>query len=266
MTQELAVAPLFDVSGRRIPPQATGAPVNPATTRYALAQPAIDHSVIHGRISEHLGGTGVLSAAEFERQSSALLAALRAGEGTRQLAEATHVPFFLTRRRVEDMGELLEETFLPAVGRSWKARYPKYDFRNELKGGLAGKVKAAAGSRYDRLVRTMESGPVVGLYFPLALSGFSVDAALRQMADLPDGFVLAGALDAAAALVGCPELIMKLEGYAPQLDLSGVDSPAARYGYHFAAYGYNLTFNGRFHNGLASDYCSSGLTWISQKF
>jgi hypothetical protein len=65
--------------------------------------------------------------------------------------------------------------------------------------------------------------------------------------------------------VGTPELIMKEDGYPPQLDLSAVDTPAPRYGYHFAPYGYNLTFNGRYHNGLASDYCSSGLTWISQK-
>jgi hypothetical protein len=266
MSQELAVAPLFDVSGRRVPPQAIGAPVNPATSRYALAQPPIDYSVIHGRISEHLGGAGVLSASEFERQASALLAALGGGDATRQLARATHVPFFLPRRRVADAGESLEETFLPAVGSSWKARFPKYDFRNELKGGLAGKVKAAAGSRYERLVRAMESGPVVGVYFPLALSGFSVDAALRQMADLPDGFVLSGPFDACAALAGSPDLIMKVDGYAPQLDLSGVDSTAAGYGYHFAPYGYNLTFNGRYHNGLASDYCSSGLTWISPKF
>jgi hypothetical protein len=266
MIHESAVAPLFDVSGRRIPPQTVGAPVNSASARYSLVQPPADHSVIYSRITEHLSGVDGLSGDEFEASSHALLKALRESDGTRDVAKGVHVPFVLPRGRFADLGRALEEQFLPAVGRSWKARYPKYGFTNELKGSLAGTVKVASGSRHERLVQAMAQGPVVGIYFPLALSGFSVDAALRQMADLPDGFVLSGGFDACAALVGCPELMMKEDGYPPQLDLSALDSAAPRYGYHFAPYGYNLTFNGRYHNGLASDYCASGLTWISQKF
>jgi hypothetical protein len=266
MRQELAVAPLFDVSGRRIKTDAIVAPVNSASDRYALAQPRIDHSAIHARISEHLGGAGELSVGDFKSRAVRLIEALSASDATRQLLQGVHVPFFLPQRLIADIGEALEEIFLPAVGSSWRAQFPKYDFRNELKGGLAGKVNIAPGSRYERLLRAMESGPVVGMYFPLALSGFSVDAALQQMSDLPDDFLLAGGVDASAALVGCPEMIMKIDGYAPQLDLSGIEGRASRYGYHFAPYGYNLTFNGRYHNGLASDYCASGLTWISQKF
>jgi hypothetical protein len=265
MIHESAVAPLFDVSGRRIPPQALDARVNPPSDRYGLAQPAIDHSVIHSRISEHISGDG-LSREDFERRSRAALGAFREDAATRDVAKGTSVPFFLPRGHFADYGAALEEVFLPAVGRSWKARYPKYNFTNELKGGLAGKVNVTPGSRHERLVQAMAERALVGLYFPLALSGFSVDAALRQMADLPDGFALSGGYDTCAALVGSPELIMKEDGYPPQLDLSALESVAPRYGYHFAPYGYNLTFNGRFHNGLASDYCSSGLTWISLKF
>jgi hypothetical protein len=265
MIQELAVAPLFDVSGRRIPPQAMDAAVNPACDRYGLAQPPTDHSVIHSRISEHIPGAGRLPLAEFEGQATALLQNLRKTDATRGVASGTHVPFMLPQGRVTDIGQALEDLYLPALGRSWKARYPKYDFKNEIKGGLAGKLSVAAGSRYEQLLQAMADGPVVGIYFPLALAGYSVDAALRQMSDLPGGVVLSGPLDVAAALVGTPELIMKEDGYPPQLDLSAVDTPAPRYGYHFAPYGYNLTFNGRYHNGLASDYCSSGLTWISLK-
>lgn len=264
MVHESVVAPLFDVSGRRIPPQGLDARVNPASDRYALAQPAIDHSVIHSRISEHFAG-GPLTAADFEKQALAALDALRQHDATRELAKGSYVPFFLPRGQFSDYGAALEDEFLPAVGRSWKARYPKYAFTNELKGGLAGKVSVAAGSRHERLVQAMADRPLVGLYFPLALSGYSVDAALKQMSGLPEGFALSGGYDTCAALIGTPELIMKESGYPPQLDLSALQS-APRYGYHFAPYGYNLTFNGRFHNGLASDYCSSGLTWISPKF
>ena len=266
MIHQSAVAPLFDVSGRRIPSQGIGAPVNPACTRYDLTQPATDHSVIHSRITEHFPGAEVVSRDEFAHRSGALLESLRDGEATREVARSVHVPFVLPKGRFADHGQALEDVFLPAVSRSWKARYPKYNFTNELKGGLVGKVNVAAGSRHERLVQSMAERPLIGIYFPLALSGFSVDAALRQMADLPDGFLLAGAYDVCAALVGCPELAMKADGYPPQLDLAALESPAPRYGYHFASYGYNLTFNGRYHNGLASDYCTSGLTWISLKF
>ena len=267
MVQELALAPLFDVSGRRIPSPGIGAPVNPASPRYGLAQPAIDHSVIHRRISEHIpGAAAVLSLDAFRDRAGALLDRLQSDPATREIARGVHVPFFLPADRSADPGQALESVYLPAVGASYTARYPKYDFRSELKGGLAGKMNVAPGSRYEVLLTALAAGPIVGVYFPLALSGFSIDAALRQMADLPDGFVLSGGCDAAAALVASPELIMKEDGYPPQLDLAALEGTAPRYAYHFAPYGYNLTFNGRYHNGLASDYCSSGLTWISQKF
>ena len=257
---------MFDVSGRRIPPSGLASAVNPASSRYDLAQPAIDYSVIHSRISEHIPGAAALSRRELEDRAEALLEALRRTDGASELAGAVHVPFVLGAARHDDYGQALEDHYLPAVDRSWKAQYPKYDFKNELKGGLKGKLAPAPGSRHEALVQAMASGPVVGLYFPLALSGYSVDAALAQMADLPAGFALSGGFDACAALAACPELMMKTEGYAPQLDLSGLEASAPRYAYHFASYGYNLTFNGRYHNGLASDYCASGLTWISQKF
>jgi hypothetical protein len=266
MAHEAALAPRFDLSGRRIPPAGLAAAVNPASARYGLAQPAIDYSVIHGRISEHIPGAAAVSRQELEERCEGLLEALRRTEETRELAAGVYVPFALGAARDADYGRALEETYLPAVGRAWKARYPKYEFKNELKGGLGGKVVIAPGSRHDALVQAMSAGPVFGLYFPLALAGFSVDAALAQMEDLPQGFALSGGYDACAALVASPELVMKVDGYPPQLDLSALAASAARYAYHFAPYGYDLTFNGRYHNGLASDYCTSGLTWISQKF
>lgn len=263
MPKDTVVQNLFDVSGRRLPPEGLGAPVNPACTRYTLVQPGIDYGEIHARISEHLGSAGQVSATEFAERAEGVLDTLRRNEETAALASGVHVPFVLAADRRDDLGQALEDLYLPALGRSWKARFPKADFKDELKGGLAGKVGVAPGSRYERLLRALAEGPVVGYYFPMALSGFSVTAALRQMSELPDAFLLAGSHEACAALAGSPDLIVHKGGYPPQLDLSALQAPAAGYGYHFAPYGYNLTFNGRFHNGLASDYCSSGLTVIA---
>jgi hypothetical protein len=261
--KDTVVQALFDGSGRRNPPSGIDTPVNPASTRYSLVQPAIDYADIHGRISEAMGPDGHVSATEFAERAEALLDTLRRNDETAPLASAVRIPFALAPDRCSDLGQALEDQYLPALGRSWKARFPKADFKNELKGGLAGKVAVAKGSRYERVVQALAEGPVVGYYFPLALSGFSVSAALRQMSDLPDTFVLSGGHEACAALAGSPDLFVQKGGYPPQLDLSGFEAPAAGYGYHFAPYGYDLTFNGRFHNGLASDYCSSGLTVIA---
>jgi hypothetical protein len=263
MPKDTVVQNLFDVSGRRLPPDGLGAPVNPACSRYGLVQPGIDYAEIHARISEHMGLAGQVSASEFAERAEGVLDALRRNEETAPLASAVRLPFALAANRRDDLGQALEDLYLPALGRAWKARFPKSDFRNELKGGLVGKVALAKGSRYEHLIQAIAEGPVVGYYFPMALSGFSVEAALRQMSDLPDIFVLSGGYEACAALAGCPDLIVQKDGYPPQLDLSAFQAPAAGYGYHFAPYGYNLTFNGRFHNGLASDYCSSGLTVLA---
>jgi hypothetical protein len=263
MRRETVVQTLFDVSGRRLPPEGIGAAVNAASARYTLVQPAVDYPEIHARISEYMGSQGQVPAGEFAERAEGLLDALRRREETAPLASGVRVPFALAANRHDDLGQAMEDLYLPALGRSWKARFQKADFKNELKGGLAGKVAVARGSRYDRLVEALAEGPLVGYYFPLALSGFSAEAALRQMSELPDAIVLSGGLEAAAALAGSPDLFAQKGGYPPQLDLSAFQAPAAGYGYHFAPYGYNLTFNGRFHNGLASDYCSSGLTVIA---
>jgi hypothetical protein len=263
MTEETAVLNLFDLKGRRIAPEGIGAAVNEASNRYTLVQPAIDYADIHARISEHMGSAGQVSATEFAERAEGILDTLRRSEETAPLASGVRLPFALPADRSDDLGQALEDRYLPALGRSWKVRFQKADFKNELKGGLAGKAAIATGSRYDRFVQALAEGPLVGYYFPLALSGFSVEAALRQMSGLPEAFVLSGGHEACAALAGSPDLFVQKDGYPPQLDLSALQAPAAGYGYHFAPYGSNLTFNGRFHNGLASDYCSSGLTVIA---
>ena len=261
--KDTVVQNLFDVSGRRIPTAGLGGPVNDASDRYSLAQPAIDYAAIHARTTEHLGTGGLPSAAEFADRAEAVLEALRREEHTAPIANAVRVPFMLGASGKDDLGQALDEVYLPGLARSWKARFPKYDFKNELKGRLAGQVGIADGSGYERLVKAMAEGPVMGYYFPLALLGFSVTAARQQMSDLPGTFVLSGGHEACAALIGCPDLIMKTNGYPPQLEVAALQGAAPGYGYHFAPYGYNLTFNGRFHNGQSSDYVSPGLTVIA---
>src|SRR5207253_251000 len=113
------------------------APVNPASARYSLVQPGIDYAHIHARISEHMGSAGQVSASEFAERAEGVLDTFRQNEETAPLVSGVRIPFALAADRRDDLGQALEDLYLPALGRSWKARFPKSDFRNELRGGLA---------------------------------------------------------------------------------------------------------------------------------
>jgi len=158
----------------------------------------------------------------------------------------------------EDIGEALQEDCLPAVLGSFKAEFPKYDFLNHNKDSLAGKLGVAPGSRHERLLEQARASEVVGVYFPCLLE-YSLPAALEQMAGLPEQFLLAGGLDTSAAFVALPGLLLRKEGYPPLLWLSALTSEKEGIGYHYEAYGYNLTFNRRAHLGKAAEYWASAL-------
>jgi hypothetical protein len=96
------------------------------------------------------------------------------------------------------------------------------------------------------------------VYFP-ALREFSVPAALEKMAHLPPRFMLAGGVDTAAALIACPELLVRKDGYSPLLWLAALASDKDGEGYYFENYGYDLTFNRRMHFNQASEYSTAGL-------
>ncbi|WP_173428535.1 EAL domain-containing protein, partial [Chromobacterium subtsugae] len=114
---------------------------------------------------------------------------------------------------------------------------------------LSGLLTPAEGARHDRLIEAMRQGPVVGFYFPCLLE-YSVPAAIEQLETLPAPFLLAGGYDSCAAFIGSPDLLLRKAGYPPLLWLSGLEAERDGVGYHFEAYGYDLTFNRRVHNGV----------------
>ncbi|XLM23265.1 hypothetical protein MKD33_18855, partial [Chromobacterium piscinae] len=61
-----------------------------------------------------------------------------------------------------------------------------------------------------------------------------------------------------AAFIGSPDLLLRRDGYPPLLWLSGLDGEKEGVGYHFEAYGYDLTFNRRVHQNMAAEYWASG--------
>lgn len=249
---------IFDEHGRCIP-SGVKAAVHKDTRRYFIfTQPKIDYGDIHARIKKHLGIADAISALEFERRAEAILKNLRNDPRIKNIAEGVRVPFFLPKATYPDYGDALEKTYLEAVRGAFAEKFPKYDFVNHHKGGLAGKLSIAPGSRHERFVNAMQQSQVVGYYFP-CLMEYSVPAAIEQMEGLPEEFLLAGGFDTSTALVGSPDLLLRTDGYPPLLWLGAMLGEKDQVGYHFEAYGYNLTFNRRPHFGQAAECWASGL-------
>jgi hypothetical protein len=252
----------FDPHGRAVP---TGlqAPVHQRTRRHFLCrQPAIDYGDIHRRTVASLGVKDAVpvSVSEFAARAEKILESLRSDPDTANVLKGVHVPFLLPPAAGTDPGEVLE-AWLEGVRRAFAERFPERTFTNHHKGGLAGKLAIAPGSRHDRLLRAVREGWVVGYYF-LCLSEYSVPAAIEQVQHLPESFLLAGGIDTAAALVGSPDLLLRTDGYPPLLWLAALQGEKEGVGYHFEAYGYNLTFNRRVHLGQAAESWASGLIVI----
>lgn len=245
----------FDTHGRCLP---TGlkAPAHPASRRWFLfQQPTIDYAAIHARTLQHLGrGQALATSAEaFADRAQAIQARLLAAPPCAGLARGVGVPFLLPADRIGDYGQALEEKYLPAVSAAFKATLPAYDFVNHHAHPLNGKLHIASESRHARLTKAASQGDVVGWLYPCLLE-YSVPAMREAIAALPDGLLLAGGLDTCAALVGSPCLFLRLDGYPPLLWLGALDGEKEGIGYHFEAYGYNLTFNRRAHLGQAAEY------------
>lgn len=251
----------FDGFGRCIP-RAIKADCHSNTRRYFICeQPNIECDKIHARLVKHLAIDNPITIAEFTDRAEKILAALRNDPQCKNLLNGVHVPIMLPKDSYSDLGEHFEEKYVGAVKSSFEENSPGRSFVNHHKAGLSGKLKIAPGSRHDQLIAAMQKDLVVAYYFP-CLNEYSVPAAIQQIGQLPENFLLAGGFDTAAALVGSPDLLLRAHGYPPLLWLAGLEAEGPGVGYHFEAYGYNLTFNRRVHFDKAAESWASGIVVI----
>jgi hypothetical protein len=249
----------IDVYGRVIP-HGLQAPAHMSSRRYFQIERCdrTPESSLE-RLQRHLGISTSWTAAAFAARAEQIRNRISDDEVLAPLLNGVHVPFILPRIPKEDVGTLLEEQFLPAVGRAFESTQPGGQFVNHVPHSLAKCLSAAPGSRHQLLIEAAHQREVVGIYFP-CLTEYSVPAALEAVAAFPGDFLLAGGFDTAAALVAAPDLLIRTGGYPPLLWLSGLAGETPAVGYHFEPYGLNLTFNRRAHLGLAAEYWWSGLT------
>ena len=255
---------LFDEHGRCLPGQLSAA-VHGQTRRYFQCnRPAHDLAVIHQRIRKHLAPELSIDVETFGEAIEGIRKRLGDDARTRNILEGVALPFMLPQMKVADIGEVLDTRFMPAVSSAYGEALPAYSFTNHHPSGTRKCLTAHPQSRHNRLLEAIAERDVCGLYFP-CLSEYSIPAALEQLGKLPEDFLLAGGFDTAAALVGSPDLLLRGDIYPPLLWLGALEGEAPGIGYHFEAYGYNLTFNRRPHLDMAAEYWWNGLTVIDDR-
>lgn len=249
---------LFDAHGRLVPRNLKNGVIAKSRRYFSITQPERDYGKIYARLNKHLNIGNAISQAEFTQRAEKILEKLRGDANTSNILNGVAVPFILPVEAAADIGTLLDNKYLPAVQSAFSEMFPDKNFTNHNKGGLTGKLAIALGSRHEKLLKAQQSQVLVGYYFPCVME-YSVPAAIEQMAQLPEQFLLAGGVDTAAAMVAAPDLLLRKDGYPPVLWMAALDAEKTGAGYHFEAYGYHLTFNRRVHLDQAAESWTSGL-------
>ena len=238
-------------------PSVTAAVTTPGRNFY-LVQPVVNYADRLRRMEEFSGPTG-LSAAEFEDRAEGLFTKLRGDILLAPTAAGVCLPVPFAARKVGDYGTDLEAVLL-GTGRAYENEFPQRKFINHRKGTLASQVTVLSNTRHDRFIARLVE-PVVGLYFPNLLQGFSVDAQRQQICDLPESMLLSGPIDTALAMTAYPDVLAR-DFNTPGLDCSAVQWRSARCSLFFWAIGGELGFDYGTDLGIANDFYSGGVLFL----
>lgn len=252
----------FDDNGRCIPDQLEAAVHVRTRRQFSLVQPNLDYSAIHARLATALDAEEAISLADFQARAEAILQDIASDPATASLATGIRVPFFLPKTpdiKTGDLGEKIQTVWLKAVAKAFTSTFPQYCFTDHnAKVGLSRKLSVQPGSRHDVLLDAMSQDLVVGWFFP-TLQEYSLPACLEQLQKLPEKFLLAGGVDLSAALIACPDLLHRRDGYPPLLWMAALAGETPNVAYHYEAYGFNLNFNRRVHFNQAAESWAAGL-------
>lgn len=231
---------LADQTGRCIPLMNMRDDVFESNTDFHIVQTEINYTAILARLQQFFApGMRLVSAEEFENCSTNLIGQIQQNKQVRNLLKGAHLPICIPKLEIDDYGQVIETIFLNAVKRSYEAWFPGRTFFNYRAGTLTGQVGIAVESRHQLLVSTMSEKPVVGIYFPNPLQGFSV-LGDRQMIDaFPDGFLLGGVIDIATAIIAKPDMLAR-DYNTPGLDCAANTWRSPGFSLHFRTYDYEI--------------------------
>lgn len=251
---------LIDRNGRVIPGKDLQHAVCDANKSFHLVQPEWDPAARLMRFQKAFKPGPVMSVAQFESESSRLIAEISGDKILQNLLSGIYLPIILPKlENFTDYGKIFKEGFLSAVKFAYEQQFSGRKFCNWWENDLAGKISIVPESRHDKLVEKMKRGFVVVIYFPNPLQGFSVLAVREQMAALPESLILAGGFDTASAMAMYPDVLAR-DFKTPGYDLSALSWRSPVGSLDFRADDGRLIFGSRGRLGRAvGALCSSGL-------
>ena len=249
---------IFDSKGRLEPDETLKKPANLKSRNYfKFPNLDFDPKACYRQISSVFDMS--LSENDFVSETKDILNKSRINLGLDDAQTVIAVPFFTPKLGAGDIGEMLENTLLPAVQKSYKEIFPEYEFKNEFPHSLKGHLKSIPGLGHDRLENAVKHAPVVGVCL-FVLREYSVHAAREQVEILGEDFGLAGPIDLSSVFVSQPDLLFHKDEYPPLIWMSGCQTSWDHANFHFEAYGYNLMFNRRVHYEQVAEYWAHGVT------
>jgi hypothetical protein len=248
---------LFDSFGRGIVERgATGAS---QTSRhyFKIQQSPIDLPTVFRKSQKYLGVS--TSFERFEEVVNDITTQVKKSPRLANLLNGPHYPFVLPKISVDNLGEIIQSIFIPALESSYRETFPSFDFKNQIRQSLDSRISILEQSRHENVIESMKVGEVVGILFP-ALSDFSIDASLGFLKNLPTEFSLAGGFDVLAAFIGNPAILFNDNTYPPMLWMSALENEDKKFAFYMEAYGYDLNLNTRPHFGSNYEYWVNSLT------
>ena len=249
----------FDETGR-CSPVGLIEPAHKKSRRYFnIPRRSRDLSEVYHRMVNSLPGN-YPTLSFFISEYESIIHGIESNPEVSGLLNGAFVPFILPQLEIVDEAQALQDLFLGTLAGSYERSFPSYTFKNHVKFDISGKFKSISGSRHALLIQRLKKEPIVGLYAPV-FREFTINAAAERMPDLPQNFLLSGAIDTVAAFIANPDILFDKDGYTPLVWLPGMSGKDGE-GYCLEAYGYDLTFNRRMHFNKCSETSSSGLVVI----
>jgi hypothetical protein len=240
---------LFDDKGRCLPSKNCRVFAEKQSDYYKISKKKLDFNEIFERIKRFGGAVDEFDAVNFEYQSNNLLKKLENNEGFKNITNGPHIPFLYKEiNDNNDLGTDLEIFQLQKLKDSFGDKFPESHFKAVLQSDskLKNNLKLEPGVGYENFIDLAKKKTVVGWFFPQAFQEYDVNSQRVRIKELPQvndfNYCLSGGKDACAALVGCPELLISGEHYAPILCLSAYVHSDPRLVLLLKSYGPHMEF------------------------
>lgn len=248
----------FDNFGRLIP-SGFIQKANTSSRRYFKVNGAKpDTSTIYQKTVESLGPLEGLSLSQFQAKVDALHTQLAQDPQLNGIDRCDPIPFILPKGSVTDDLKASMAVYVAGLTASFSKEFPKNRFTDHSIDEWKDQLVVNPKSRSGRVLERSKSESVVGLFLP-SLSEYSVPAAYEAVLKCPDSLALAGFFEIASVLIGTPGYLINAEAYSPLLWATANIADHQAGGFHFAAYGNDMTLNYRAHLSEVSEYWWSGL-------